>query len=251
MSYLSDFEHAGFDAEVSPGTVIQTHYISDSTLGQRRVPKTHVWNVERRLGKGGFGEVRLEVLEEDNNQQRAVKRIWATGSTFRMHYERELKALLEFSKPKYKEAAVFVEFFGWFEDPESVYLAMEYVPLGDLEHNVAAMGGRLVESDVRDITVQILEGLKIMHLERFVHRDLKPKVRFPPVFFLPPSLLSSLSLSCGICVLTNGLLECLGMSRPTSVVGETGRFRIEQASNRRNRISNSDRNASVYGPGNS
>ncbi|PVH77904.1 kinase-like protein [Cadophora sp. DSE1049] len=147
-------------------------YISDATTGQRRVPQTRIWNVERLLGKGGFGEVRLETRDEE---KRAVKRIWETGMTFKVAYERELKALLEFSKPKYKESAVFVGFLGWFQDPESVYLAMEYVPLGDLEDNVVKMGGKIGEGEVKEIAVQILEGLKIMHLESFVHRDLKPK----------------------------------------------------------------------------
>jgi calcium/calmodulin-dependent protein kinase I len=175
MSYLSDFEHTKLDARVFPGFVIQTHYVSDPITGQRRVPKEKVWKVERLLGKGGFGEVRLEVHPEEN-EKRAVKRMWATGSSFKKEYERELKALLEFSKPKYKESAVFVEFLGWFEDAECVYLAMEYVPLGDLEENVQAIGGVVKEAEVRDITIQILEGLRIMHLENFAHRDLKPKV---------------------------------------------------------------------------
>jgi serine/threonine protein kinase len=178
MSYLSDLEHTKLEAHVYPGgIVVQTNYISDPITGQRRVPKTKVWRVERALGQGSFGGVRLEVHPEEN-EQRAVKRIWSTGSQFKKAYERELKALLEFSKPKYKESAVFVEFLGWFEDPESVYLAMEYVPLGDLEENVIANGGTFKEEEVRTITAQILEGLKIMHLENFVHRDLKPKVSF-------------------------------------------------------------------------
>ncbi|KAG4434684.1 hypothetical protein IFR05_009830 [Cadophora sp. M221] len=172
MSYLSDFEHTKLEAHVFPGMVVQTHYISDPTTGQRRVPQTQIWKVERLLGKGGFGEVRLEAHAEE---QRAVKRIWATGTTFKVEYKRELKALLEFSKPKYKESAVFVGFLGWFQDTESVYLAMEYVPMGDLEDNVKTQGGMIEEVGVKDIAMQILEGLKIMHLERFVHRDLKPK----------------------------------------------------------------------------
>jgi serine/threonine protein kinase len=177
MSYLSDFEHTKLDAPVHPGIVVQTHYVSDPITGQRRLPKTNVWRVERVLGKGGFGEVRLEVCPKEN-ERRAVKRIWATGSTSKIQYERELKALLEFSKPKYKESAAFVEFFGWFEDPESVYPAMEYVPLEDLEENVLAMGCTIKEAEIKEITVQILEGLKIMHLENFVYRDLKPKVSY-------------------------------------------------------------------------
>jgi calcium/calmodulin-dependent protein kinase I len=35
---------------------------------------------------------------------------------------------------KHKQLQLFVEFLGWFEDPEFVYLAMEYLPLGDLSN---------------------------------------------------------------------------------------------------------------------
>ncbi len=175
-SHLSDFEHTKIEAHTFPGVVVESHYISDPLSGQRRVPITKIWKAERVLGRGGAGEVRLEVNTEDN-KQRAVKRIWATGSTLKKEYEMELKALLEFSKPKYRDSSLFIDFLGWFEDDESVYLAMEYIPLGDLERNVAAKAGAIKEPEIRDITVQILEGLKIMHQENFVHRDLKPKVK--------------------------------------------------------------------------
>jgi serine/threonine protein kinase len=177
-SHLSQFDHTKINAQVirEANLVIETHLVSDRVSGQRRVPKQKVWRVERIIGKGAFGEIRLEVLME-GSEQRAVKRLWRTsGSTLKREYQRELEALVEFSKLKYKEAAVFVEFLGWFEDSDSVYLAMEYIPLGDLEHNVPSRPGQLVEPEIRLITFQILEGLKIMHSESFVHRDLKPKV---------------------------------------------------------------------------
>lgn len=53
---------------------------------------------------------------------------------------------------------------------------MEYIPLGDLERNVAARSGKIPEFEARDITQQILLGLEIMHGECFAHRDLKPQV---------------------------------------------------------------------------
>ncbi|KAH6703240.1 kinase-like domain-containing protein [Leptodontidium sp. MPI-SDFR-AT-0119] len=158
MAYLSDFEHTKLEAHVFPGMVVQTHYISDSTTGQRRVPQTQIWKVERLLGKGGFGEVRLEAYAEE---QRAVKRIWAAGTTFKVEYERELKALLEFSKPKYKR--------------ECGVCGVSRVVSGYRERVSCNGGGKVEEAGVKDIAMQILEGLKIMHLERFVHRDLKPK----------------------------------------------------------------------------
>jgi len=183
-SYLSDFDHARLDAHIYPGGVIvETSTVSDPSAGLRKVQETKVWKVERALGRGGYGEVRLHICAEAG-KQRAVKRIWTSGSNLKRVYEREVKALLEFSKPKYKEAAVFVEFFGWFEDADSVYLAMGYVPLGDLEDNVPPKAGTIKEVEIRDITFQILEGLKIMHQESFVHRDLKPKVTLLYSYYL-------------------------------------------------------------------
>ena len=65
-----------------------------------------------------------------------------------------------------------------------MFLAMEYMPLGDLEQNVLEIenspthsGPPLLEEEVQEISRQILEGLKIMHAEGFAHRDLKPQVR--------------------------------------------------------------------------
>ena len=61
---------------------------------------------------------------------------------------------------------------------------MEYIRGGDLEANLLDLESSskhrpaIPEEDIREITSQILEGLKIMHAEGFAHRDLKPKVQF-------------------------------------------------------------------------
>ena len=68
-----------------------------------------------------------------------------------------------------------MEFLGWFEDDDSVFLAMEYLPLGTLDK---FMPDEIKERDAKVISSQLLEGLTIMHEEVFTHRDLKPQVRW-------------------------------------------------------------------------
>ena len=66
-----------------------------------------------------------------------------------------------------------MEFLGWFEEPETLYIAMEYIKEGDLSKH---MGKPLQQETVQNISKQILEGLKVMHQQGIAHRDLKPAV---------------------------------------------------------------------------
>jgi calcium/calmodulin-dependent protein kinase I len=75
-----------------------------------------------------------------------------------------------------------VHFFGRFQTDDAIHLAMEYVPLGDLENNLKEleisrhiegqsnenMRGVLSKEEVKDITTHMLEGVKIMHAEGFL-----------------------------------------------------------------------------------
>ncbi|KAG0133638.1 kinase-like domain-containing protein [Tuber indicum] len=82
-----------------------------------------------------------------------------------------------------KRPSLFVEFLGWFEDSETLYIAMEYLEEGDLTKHI---GTPLPQETVRNISKQILEGLEVMHQQGIAHRDLKPAnifvVRMSPVW---------------------------------------------------------------------
>ena len=84
---------------------------------------------------------------------------------------------------QFTQYQIFVEFFGWFEDRENVYLAMEYFPLGTLDNFI---NDKLSEDETRKISLQLLEGLHIMHEEGFTHRDLKPQVSICSTHFAHP-----------------------------------------------------------------
>jgi hypothetical protein len=80
--------------------VEEIYYITDPARNIKRRPQTKVWKVEQVLGRGGFGEVRLEKNSEDE-KARVVKRIPTASTNLSINEcEKELKALLEFSKPK-------------------------------------------------------------------------------------------------------------------------------------------------------
>ena len=66
-----------------------------------------------------------------------------------------------------------MNFLGWFEDLETLYIAMEYLEEGDLTKHIRTP---LPQETVQNISKQILEGLKIMHRHGIAHRDIKPAV---------------------------------------------------------------------------
>jgi serine/threonine protein kinase len=66
-----------------------------------------------------------------------------------------------------------VESYGWYDTDESIFITMEYMKNGDLRR---FLDKPLLEPDVLDIIAQITEGLSLMHVNKFAHRDLKPAV---------------------------------------------------------------------------
>ncbi|KAH7144286.1 kinase-like domain-containing protein [Dactylonectria estremocensis] len=87
-------------------------------------------------------------------------------------YLRELETIIKFSHDKY--ARHFVKTLGWYEAEDSLCIAMEFFPAGDLQTYVAEHA-LLMEDDCRQITSQILRALIVMHGEGFAHRDIKPQ----------------------------------------------------------------------------
>jgi hypothetical protein len=102
MSNISDSDYRRLEAFVLPDhSVVENHEISDASRGWRRVPITRIWRTERLLGRGSFGEVYLQSQDIDVNTKRALKVIPTTGPKMsRSDCQRELTAMIEFTKPK-------------------------------------------------------------------------------------------------------------------------------------------------------
>ncbi|KAJ5817346.1 hypothetical protein N7447_009579 [Penicillium robsamsonii] len=126
-------------------------YYGQEFSSQRPIKKLEHWQREKKISSGGFGEVWLErcTKGKHGHQVRATKE---------MEYER-----------------CFVTSFGWYQTQTSLFIAMEYLELGDLHNYLLKKKQPLPELEARSIMSQILEGLDLMHGNDFVHRDLKPK----------------------------------------------------------------------------
>ncbi|KAH8121630.1 protein kinase-like protein [Trichoderma asperelloides] len=155
------------ETEVYAEYIKHIFYESGSSARERHIRKEEKWERQKRLGEGGYGTVYLEKCVQGDKQEklRAVKMIKSQD----FKYSRELDAIIKFSHHKY--AHCFVQSFGWFEIDESIFIAMEYYEMGDLQRYLTKP---LPEPEARRITFQVLEGLEFMHENGFVHRDIKP-----------------------------------------------------------------------------
>ncbi|MCJ1387046.1 hypothetical protein MMC17_010175 [Xylographa soralifera] len=143
--------------------------------------KGNRWRVEEVIGTGTFGIVRREKCEkqrrwyelgdesdDDEVQQRAVKQIVKIKLR---EIARELEALAIFSQPQYRKH--FVQMLGWYEGTESVYIAMEYLELGNLHQRF--LHTSIPEMEVKLIMHQLFDAVSHLHEKGIVHRDLKLK----------------------------------------------------------------------------
>ncbi|KAJ9485888.1 hypothetical protein VN97_g7463 [Penicillium thymicola] len=127
------------------------------------------------VGHGGFGEVFKEpgIIVGVGKPWVAVKRIFKRQTpSFAIEKDSIVREIVIAAELMKEQSQHFVEFFGWSEDDFYVYLAMEYVELGDLE---SSLGSPWSEEDTKLVVRQLLEGLARMHRQHIAHRDLRPQ----------------------------------------------------------------------------
>lgn len=119
------------------------------------------------VGQGAFATVK-KAVERSTGKTFAAKIISKRKVMGNMDgVTRELEVLRKLNHPK------IVRLKGFYEDDEFYYLLMEFVSGGDLMDFVAAHGS-VGEDAGREITRQVLEGVKYIHSQGISHRDLKP-----------------------------------------------------------------------------
>ncbi|KAH7109723.1 kinase-like domain-containing protein [Dactylonectria estremocensis] len=151
------------------------HIYDDPDAPPSSQQREEYWKSEKRpIGRGGQGRVFLQTCTSGSRRytQRAVKIIPLQNGGGRRRYIRELETIIKFSHDKYSKYVA--KSLGWYESKDSLCIAMEYFPAGDLQTYLAEHQP-LPEDDSRQITSQVLRGLAVMHGEGFAHRDIKPQ----------------------------------------------------------------------------
>ncbi|KAJ6013055.1 hypothetical protein N7522_003410 [Penicillium canescens] len=158
-----------FSADLTHRFTVESQLSSERNV--RRRQRKDTWQFEKLLGSGSFGTVSLHkcLTSESQAELQAVKMIDKNVVSKGIDYYKELEAIAKFSQRKYE--GLFVEFLGWYENNDFVFIVMEYMEHGDLDSHLKKP---LPESEAREITLQLTEGLQSLHENGFAHRDLKP-----------------------------------------------------------------------------
>lgn len=138
-------------------------------------PSFHDYYVlkDKILGTGHYAQVK-EAYNRSTCEVCAVKIFHPTSRGDQANQlNRELEILTSLNHPN------IVGFYGNYLEPISMtslttYLVLEKINGGELFNRIVRKG-KLGQNETKEITIQLLEGLKYLHSLDIVHRDLKPE----------------------------------------------------------------------------
>ena len=61
-----------------------------------------------------------------------------------------------------------------YESENSIYIVLELLTGSQLFHRIQQSNGFFSEAEVKEFMFGLLSGMKVMHGQRIMHRDLKP-----------------------------------------------------------------------------
>ncbi|KAI8926109.1 kinase-like domain-containing protein [Entophlyctis helioformis] len=128
------------------------------------------FQILKQVGQGGYGQVFL-ARKKDSQELCALKRmnkklLQKMGEVQHILTERDILAR--------SDSPWLVKLLYAFQDMDSVYLAMEYVPGGDFR-TLLNLSGVLREQHARVYFAEMCSSVFALHRFGYIHRDLKPE----------------------------------------------------------------------------
>ncbi len=139
------------------------------------------YQVEKFLGKGGFGETYLaRDTHLPDRPYRIVKKLKPQSTepfvlqAAKDLFEREAQVLYKLGEPSEVPRQI-PKLFAHFEENQEFYLVQEYIEGHDLTEEIPPQNrNKLSEPEATQLLREILEALEILHQKDIIHRDIKP-----------------------------------------------------------------------------
>ena len=158
-------------SNIRRSSAVKTGASTDTILCVGRSLVDDRYELRALTGSGGMADVFLaydRILDRDV-ALKLLKGRFAQDEEFVERFRREAKSAAALSNPH------IVTIFDRGETEDSTYyIAMEYVPGGDLGDLIEGEG-RLPPRRATEIALQVAEALQIAHERGVVHRDIKPR----------------------------------------------------------------------------
>ncbi len=127
------------------------------------------YRIVRKIGRGGMGTVYMGV-DDASGQTAAVKLLaadMAQQADFRERFKAEIETLRKLNHPN------IVQIFGFGEEEEQIFYAMEFVAGSSLEEQLGR-GRAFHWREVAQFGIAVARALRHAHDRGVIHRDIKP-----------------------------------------------------------------------------
>ncbi|GAB4130747.1 MAG: hypothetical protein Fur0041_00240 [Bacteroidia bacterium] len=130
----------------------------------------HHYEIKKLIGEGGMGNVYL-AEHMKLGRKVAIKSLHAKlagNESIRMRFKNEASTMALLQHP------AIVALYDYLEEPDGLYLVMEYVDGKPLDEYIKNVSGPIPQERAVKLMKQILEGFAYAHEHGIVHRDIKP-----------------------------------------------------------------------------
>ena len=128
------------------------------------------YNVVGLIGKGAFATVYQLATKSEGHlfaAKELEKRKFMKNGVLDRKLDNEMQIMKAISHPN------IVQYVDYHDYANHLYIIMEFVPCGDLQHYLG-LQGPLSEALGRKMAAQVLDSLAYLHAKKITHRDIKP-----------------------------------------------------------------------------
>ncbi|PIM98854.1 Serine/threonine-protein kinase involved in autophagy [Handroanthus impetiginosus] len=128
------------------------------------------YEVGKQIGAGSFSTV-WHARHRKHGTEVAIKEI----STARLNPKLQESLKSEIFILKRINHPNIIRLHDMIEEPGKIYIVLEYCKGGDLSMYIQQRQGKIPEATTKHFMQQLAEGLKVLHQNNLMHRDLKPQ----------------------------------------------------------------------------